>query len=317
MNPPAKSFASSQDWIQRQGSVERLAEDVYAYTTQGDPNTGFIAGPESVLAIDARATPALAREFLDAIRGITPKPVTRLVLTHYHAVRVLGASAFGKIEIIAHRGTRELILERGAQDFASETARFPRLFRDVESVPGLTMPSVTFDREMTIYLGSREVQLRFLGRGHTSGDTAIWLPRERILFAGDLVEAGAAPYAGDAYFGDWLATLDRVSELDAAVLVPGRGPAVRGEGVAAAIQATGRYLRLLRDAVAESIRREATLKQAFDAAYAALAPEFSSWSIFEHCIPFNVSRAYDELSGTRPRIWTAARDRRMWDQLQG
>ncbi len=316
MNPTTRSFASSEDWTPRKATVERLAEGVYAYTTEGDPNTGFIVGPDGVMAIDARATPALAREFIEAIRAVTPLPVTHLVLTHYHAVRVMGASAFGSPQIIAHRGTRDLILERGAQDFASETARFPRLFRDVESVPGLTMPTVTFDRELTFHFGGREVQLRFLGRGHTSGDTAIWLPKERILFAGDLVEAGAAPYTGDAYLGDWLETLGRVAGLDAAALVPGRGPAVRGGDAAEAVRATGRYLRLLYDSVAESVRREETLKQAFDSTYAALAPEFSGWAIFEHCIPFNVSRAYDEVSGVRPRIWTAGRDRQMWASLQ-
>src|SRR5438093_1089163 len=189
----SKPFASTQDLAAKPAQFEQLAPGVYAYTTSGDPNCGAIVGPDGVLAIDVRATPALAREFIAEIRRMTNRPFRWLVLTHYHAVRTLGASAFNAQEIIGHRNMRALVLERGRQDFESERGRFPRLFRAVEEVPGLTVPNVTFDRELTLHLGEREVRLLWLGRGHTEGDAAVWLPRERVLFAGDLVEAGAAP----------------------------------------------------------------------------------------------------------------------------
>lgn len=313
----AKSFASTQDLTEQKITVEELAPSAFAYVAEGDPNCGFIVGPAGVLVIDARATPVLAQSLIDEIRKITDKPIQYMVLTHYHAVRVLGASAFNAPQIIAHKNTRKLVFERGQQDFDSEAGRFPRLFRDVSSVPGLTYPTVTYANELSLYFGEREVQLLWLGNGHTSGDTAIFLPKERVLFSGDLVEAGATPYAGDAYIEDWLETLERVRALRAEALVPGRGAAVHGAEVNMAIDTTKEFLTILRDSVFTSVRQEQTLKQAFDAAYAVLQPRFGNWPIFEHCMPFDVSRMYDELSGTRPRIWTATRDQEMWKALQG
>ncbi len=313
----AKGFASTLDTEDKKATFEELAPGVYAYTTEGDPNTGVIVGPESVMVIDARATPVLAQEFIAEIRQVTDLPIQHLVLTHYHAVRVLGASAYGAPYLIGHRNMRRLVIERGQQDFESESGRFPRLFRDVSSVPGLTMPNMTFDRELIFFLGQREVRLLYLGRGHTDGDTAIFLPQERVLFSGDLVEAGATPYAGDAYIEEWQETLERVRALRAEALVPGRGPAVRGAAVEEAIGSTKEFLAILYQTVSEAVYQEKTLKQAFDAAHAALTPHFGHWPIFEHCMPFDVSRVYDEISGTRPRIWTATRDQEMWRALQG
>ena len=149
------------------------------------------------------------------------------MLTHYHAVRVLGASAYQPQQIIASQDTYDLIVERGEQDKASEIGRFPRLFRDVETVPpGMTWPTMTFTGKMTLWLGKLEVQLLQLGRGHTKGDTVVWLPQQKMLFSGDLVEFDATPYAGDAYFKDWPQTLDNVAALKPVALVPGRGAAL-------------------------------------------------------------------------------------------
>ncbi|MBA2288107.1 MAG: MBL fold metallo-hydrolase [Ktedonobacteraceae bacterium] len=295
--------------------VEPLADGVYALVTGGDPNTGFIVGERGVVVVDARATPALARETLTAIRGVTDKPIRYLVLTHYHAVRVLGASALGAEHIVAHRGTRYLINERGQQDFESEARRFPRLFLDIKSIPGLTHPDICYDDTLILDLGDREVQLRWLGRAHTEGDTAVWLPAEHILFAGDLVEASAAPYCGDAYILDWPATLQNVRTLGARKLIPGRGAVVEGEAVAHAIDETQAYLTTLRDSVRAVVLKEAGVAEAYQAAQQALTPRFGDWAIFKHCLPFNVQRMYDELAGTRPRIWTESRDSALWQEL--
>jgi glyoxylase-like metal-dependent hydrolase (beta-lactamase superfamily II) len=296
-------------------TIVLLAEGVYALITGGDPNTGFIVGERGVIVIDARATPTLAHETVAAIRQVTDKPIRYLVLTHYHAVRVLGASGIGAEHIIAHRGTRDLIVERGQQDFESEARRFPRLFQDIQSVPGLTHPDIWYETSMTLDMGNREVQLLWLGRGHTEGDTAVWLPSERVLFAGDLVEASAAPYCGDAFIQDWVGTLQGVRGLGARKVVPGRGAAAEGEGVGRAIDETQAYLTILRDTVREAVRNEASIADAYTAAEAALTPRFGDWAIFKHCLPFNVQRMYDELSGTRPRIWTESRDTALWKSL--
>lgn len=198
-----KKFASQADLAEKKVTFERLSEHAYAYTAEGDPNTGIIVGDDAVLVADTQATPVMAEDVIRRIREVTDKPIKYVLLTHYHAVRVLGASAYGADHVIASQDTYDLIVERGAADMKSEIERFPRLFRSVESVPGLTWPTLTFKGEMTLWLGKLEVKIMQLGRGHTKGDTVVWLPQEKVLLSGDLVEYGATPYAGDAYFQDW------------------------------------------------------------------------------------------------------------------
>ena len=218
-----KKFASQADLEEKQISFTKLADGLYAYTAEGDPNTGIVIGDDSVMVIDAQATPIMARDVIEKIRTVTDKPIKYVVMSHYHAVRVLGASGYEPEEIISSKDTYDLIVERGEQDFKSELERFPRLFSGVESVPGLTWPTMTFQGEMSIWMGKREVRLMQLGRGHTKGDTVAWLPEENVLFSGDLVEFGATPYTGDAYLSDWPTTLERLAELNPVALVPGRG----------------------------------------------------------------------------------------------
>lgn len=317
-----KPFASSADLSEKTETLEVLAEGVYALTAEGDPNVGAIEGADFVVAFEARATPVAARDWLTQLRQHTDKPVRYLVLSHYHAVRVLGASAFDADAVIAHDNTRALIAERGQQDWESELGRMPRLFQEPASIPGLTWPTVTFSDQLTIHLGDPygELVLRYCGRGHTEGDIVGWLPQQRVLFAGDLVEAQAALYTGDAFHLDWSTrTLDAVKALGAEALVGGRGAVALGrEAVDAAIEQTRGFLTTMRQEVGDVHAAGGSLKEAFERTHAALAPQFGAWPIFEHCLPFNVQRMWDELDGIeRPRIWTAARDREVWDALQG
>jgi len=319
IRPMPKPFASSADLADKPATLEQLADGVYAYTAEGDPNVGCIVGERAILAIEARATPFMAQRWIDVIRAeISDLPFGDLVLTHYHAVRTLGASAFGALRIIGHANTAALIHERGAEDWASEAGRMPRLFTGAETIPGLTHLTDTFDDTMTVDLGNRTVELRYLGRGHTSGDIVVWLPDERICFAGDLVEAQAAPYMGDSHPADWSSTtLDNVAALGAAQLVGGRGPVVRDDAVATAIDDTRAFVRTTLDATRDTMEAGGTLKQAFERAHALLAPRYAGFPIFEHTMPFNVQRTWDELDGIdHPRIWTAERDRDVWDALQ-
>jgi len=310
-------FASSADLAEKEATLERLADGVYAYTAQGDPNVGCIIGADSVLAIEARATPVMARRWIDVVRTLTDLPFGDLVLTHYHAVRVLGASAFTARRIITSRLTADLIEERGAQDWESEHGRMPRLFQGAETIPGLTRPTHTFESEMTIDLGGRTVELRHLGRGHTTGDLVVWLPEERICFAGDLVEAQAAPYMGDGHIADWSGTtLDNVAALGATSLVGGRGPVVHGEAVAQAVTDTRAFLAAVLDGTREVKEAGGTPRDAYRRTHERLAPRYGSYPIFEHTMPFNVQRCWDELDGIdHPRIWTVERDRAVWDEL--
>ena len=315
-----KTFASQADLEEKKVTFSQLSEHAWAYTAEGDPNTGIIIGDDAVLVADTQATPAMAGDVIRRIREVTDKPIRYVVLTHYHAVRVLGASGYAPEHIIASRDTYDLIVERGEADKASEIGRFPRLFRNVETVPaGMTWPTITFQGKMTLWLGKLEVQLLQLGRGHTKGDTVVWLPRERTLLSGDLVEFDATPYAGDAYFKDWPATLENVAALKPLALVPGRGPALAGEAqVAAGLAATGGFIADVRAAVEAGVAAGKALNAVYKDTYARLKPKYGHWVIFDLCMPFDVTRCFDEVTQyADPRVWTAERDRQMWETLEG
>ena len=314
----SRKFASQADLEEKVVSFERLSENAYAYTAQGDPNTGVVIGDDAVLVVDTQATPVMAADVIRRIRTVTDKPIRYVVLSHYHAVRVLGATAYQPQHVIASRDTYDLIAERGAADMKSEIERFPRLFRAVESVPGLTWPTLVFERSLTLWLGRLEVRILQLGRGHTKGDTIVWLPQERILYSGDLVEFEATPYAGDAYFSDWPATLDALAAMKPAKLVPGRGAALKTpDAVAQGIAGTRAFVAELYAAVRRGTAAGKDLNAIYAEVAAELRPKYGHWVIFEHCLPFDVSRAYDEATQYRdPRIWTAERDQQMWAALQ-
>lgn len=316
-----KSFASSADLGEKEQTLEILAEGVYALTAEGDPNIGAIEGEDFLVCFDALATPVAAQSWLTRLREHTDKPVRYLVLSHYHAVRVLGASAFDADVIVSHDNTRSLIAERGMQDWASEFGRMPRLAKEPESVPGLTWPTLTFSDRVVIDLGGNrgDLVLQYHGRGHTEGDITAFVAKHKILFAGDLVEAQAALYTGDAFHREWsTGTLDGVRSLGAETLIGGRGAVSHGRTeVEQAIEQTRHFLEVMIREVSAVLGRGGTLREAFTAAHAALFEQYGRWPIFEHCLPFDVSRLFDELSGIeRPVIWTAERDREVWDQLQ-
>ena len=317
----AKPFASSADLAEKTETLEVLADGVYALTAEGDPNVGAIEGEDFVVCIEARATPAAARDWLAKLREKTEKPIKHLVLTHYHAVRVLGAAAFEAENIIMSDVSRQLVEERGKQDWDSEFGRMPRLFKEPEEIPGLTHPTLTFKDEMRIELGGDRghLELKFCGRGHTAGDIVVWHEKSKTLFAGDLVEAEAALYTGDAFHFDWSSgTLDTVKAFRSENLIGGRGAVAKG------VEATDRAIEQSRDFLTTMIRetravhgRGGTLKEAFEACHRTLEPKYGRWPIFEHCLPFDVKRLWDELDGKDwPEIWTMELDRKVWDQLQ-
>ena len=319
MNAP-KKFASQADLQEKKVTFSQLSEHAWAYTAEGDPNTGIVIGDDAVLVADTQATPAMAQDVIRRIREVTDKPIKYVVLTHYHAVRVLGASAYGAQQILASEDTYDLIVERGEADKASEIGRFPRLFSNVETVPpGMTWPTLTFNRKMTLWLGKLEVQLLQLGRGHTKGDTVVWLPQERTLFSGDLVEFDATPYAGDAYFKDWPQTLDNLAALKPLALVPGRGAALKGEAqVAEGLRGTASFIADVRASVEAGVAAGKDLNAVYKETIAKLKPTYGHWVIFDHCMPFDVTRCFDEMTQfADPRVWTAERDQQMWETLEG
>ncbi len=325
---PAKAFASQADLADKKITFEQLSAHCWAYTAEGDPNSGVIIGEKFIMVSDATATPAMAQDLIAKIRGVSAKPIKYVLLTHYHAVRVLGASAYlaeGATEVIASQGTLELIIERGAQDMQSEMERFPRLFRGAEGVPGLTWPTLVVgdgqsgrQGSLTVDLGGVKVQIWHPGAGHTRGDTIAWVEAEKVLFSGDLVEYEAGVYTGDAQLQEWPATLEALRALKAEAIIPGRGEAMKGAAnVEKALDYTQRWVTTLFDAGKQAAAQNMDLKAAMAHTRKSMDPVFGHVFIYEHCLPFDVSRAYDEAKGIKnPRIWTAERDKEMWAALQ-
>ena len=325
---PVKAFASQADLEVKKITFTQLSAHCWAYTAEGDPNSGVIIGDKYIMVSDATATPAMARDLIAKIRTVSDKPIKYVLLTHYHAVRVLGASAYaaeGATEVIASRGTYELIVERGAQDMQSEIERFPRLFQGRESIPGLTWPTLVVGdgkpgRQglLTVDLGGVKVQIWHPGAGHTRGDTIAWVEEEKVLFSGDLVEYEAGVYTGDAQLEEWPATLEALRALKAQAIVPGRGEAMQGAAnVEKALDYTKRWVETLFKCGKEAAAQGLDLKASMAHTRASMDPIFGHVFIYEHCLPFDVSRAYDEAQGIKnPRIWTAERDKEMWAALQ-
>jgi glyoxylase-like metal-dependent hydrolase (beta-lactamase superfamily II) len=310
----SKAFASTSDLADKKVTFAEIGRDLFAFTAEGDPNSGVIVGDDGCIVFDAQATPAMAKSVIERVRSVTDKPIRYVVLSHYHAVRVLGASAYQAQGVVASAETYRLIVERGQQDWDSEYGRFPRLFRDAESIPGLTWPNLSFAGGMSIHLGKREVRLMQLGAGHTSGDIVAWVPDAGVMFTGDLVEYHSACYCGDAKLRQWPRTLDAIRDFNPTAIVPGRGDALLGtRTVAEAVALTRDFVTTLYGVAEMSVARGRSLKETFSAAREVMDPKFSSYAIYEHCQPFNVARAYDEASGIDdPVIWTAERDREVW-----
>ena len=313
-----KKFASQNDLDEKKISFEEIGNDLFAFTAEGDPNSGIIVGDDSVMVIDAQATPTLARQVIQKVRSVTDKPISHLVLSHYHAVRVLGAAEYKASNIIMSSKARSMVVERGQEDWDSEFDRFPRLFKGHEEISGLTWPTTTFDKKMSLFLGKRRVDLYFLGRAHTAGDIVIHVPDSNVLFTGDIVEYKSACYCGDAHLQDWPKTLGKIAKFQAVSLVPGRGDALTDpRQINDAIELTEDFVTSTFKSVSKIAHAGGDLKEAMSSCRDECDKKFSGYAIYEHCLPFNVSRAFDEAKGIdNPRIWTAERDKEMWDLLQ-
>jgi hypothetical protein len=273
----AKGFASTTDMAEKKVTFSEIGTDLYAFTAEGDPNSAVIVGDDGCMVFDAQATPAMANKVIERVRTVTDKPIKYVVLSHYHAVRVLGASAYKAQAVIASSETYRLVEERGQQDWDSEYGRFPRLFQDAQSIPGLTWPTLTFEGEMS------------------------------------------ACYCGDAHLREWPATLNEIRAFNPKAIAPGRGDALKGIATGRdAIAMTRDFVTTLYGAAESAVAKGRNLKQTMAAAREVMDPKFSSFAIYEHCLPFNVSRAFDEASGIDdPVIWTDKRDQEMWASLQG
>ena len=234
---------------------EKVADGVYYGTGGLGGNHAIIVNDDDVLLVDDGTTPATARDLLADIKLLTDKPVRTVVNTHFHYDHTDGNSVFGpEVAIIGHQFLRTAIVNFDVlhrEPYLTSLNRVPALIeslgkeiaaekdiakkellqkqladaqmllgqmREIRAVP----PNVTYATRMALHRGSREIDLLFLGRGHTGGDTVIYLPKEKIVATGDLMESQVA-YMGDAFFDEWITTLDALKKLDFNLVLPGHG----------------------------------------------------------------------------------------------
>jgi glyoxylase-like metal-dependent hydrolase (beta-lactamase superfamily II) len=241
-------------------------------------NAGFIVTPAGVVVIDALGSPQLARELLAQIRRVTPLPVTHVILTHYHADHIYGLQELRKT------GAR-IIAERHALDYLNSDVAAKRLAASrVELAPWidastqLVAPDELVDGPRELVVGGVKLLLQPVGPAHTADDLVIYLPSERVLFAGDLVFRGRVPYVGDADSGHWITALDTLLKTDPAIVVPGHGD--YSTSAREDLQLTRDYLAYLREAMGKAARN----MDPFEQAYAQ-----TDWSRFEHLPLFRVA----------------------------
>jgi glyoxylase-like metal-dependent hydrolase (beta-lactamase superfamily II) len=187
-----------------------------------DQNIGVMLGDGEVLVIDTRSTHVQAREILADLRMLTTDPVTVVVDTHGHFDHAFGNHIFRPATIWGQAGCPPFLERTGEQRRARIAAQEPSLAADLANVI-IDPPDSVFEREITIEVGGRAVDLAYLGRGHTDHDAVISIADAEVVFAGDLIEGGAVPFYNDGYPLDWPATATALAELVTGTVVPGHG----------------------------------------------------------------------------------------------
>jgi glyoxylase-like metal-dependent hydrolase (beta-lactamase superfamily II) len=241
-------------------------------------NAGFVVTPEGVVVFDALGTPVLGREFLDAIRRITPAPIRRVVVSHYHADHFYGLAPFkdAGAEIWAHAAARGFL--------GSEAAKLRLAERQQSLAPwvGADMRLVPADRwlegETAFRMGGLGFRVFPVGPAHTPEDLAMFVEEEGLLFVGDLMFAGRIPFVGDADSKAWIAAIDRIVKFNPKVMVGGHGDVSRD--AAADLRMTRDYLAYLR----EKMGKAADELEDFEVAYAK-----TDWSRFAHLPAFEAA----------------------------
>ncbi len=234
-------------------------------------NAGFVVTPEGVVVIDALGSPALAERLLAEIRKITPLPVKLVILTHYHADHIYGLQTFKALgaKIVAHQAGKEYLFSETARTRLEASRK--DLAPWIDDKTQLVAADEWIDGPKEYVLGGMHFMVQPVGPAHTPEDLVIYVPEEKVLFAGDLVFRSRIPFVGQANSGHWIQSLQALLAFDATVVVPGHGPL--SQEPRKDMEQTRDYLIYLRNAMGKAAKNMDPFEQAYDA---------TDWTPFEH-----------------------------------
>ena len=268
----------------------KVLKNVYTITSGDgiDSNTTFIITKEGVIVIDTRPTPAEARKVLAEIRKLTALPIVYTINTHYHGDHTFGNQVFKNSKtIIAHKNVRNKLIESGQKHLSLfKTFGLPGI-DEVEITP----PNIIYEKEMEIWLGEYRLQLLYHGKGHTDGDTIIYIDQLRTVITGDLVFNKKIPYTADSYINDWIDSLKYIELLKNETVIPGHGPI----GERTTIISMKHYLMNLKELVLAQLKDKKTLKETQEIVEPILRKKYKDWEDLDW-IKDNIERAWLEYS---------------------
>jgi len=260
------------------GEIVELDTGVYARLHEGLTNSGIIIGDDSVLVIDSLRMPSFARSLMEDVRKLTDKPVKYVIDTHSHWDHSWGNQEFPEAAIIGHENCySEMVDVEWNEEWKNKILSSGDPWSDEANVVTITPPEITYQDSMRIYFGGREIILKYLGKAHTSGDTFIHLPKERIVFTGDVAQDGGVPYLGDSYPDEWLDTDDRMAELPVDRFVSGHGPV----GDINALKTARDFIHSLVGNMKSAIADGKDSKTASDSVLTELQGQYGNWRSFD------------------------------------
>ena len=271
--------------------IVELEAGVYARLHEGLTNAGIIIGDDSVLVIDSLRVPSFARDLIQDVKTITEKPIGFVIDTHSHWDHSWGNEEFPEATIIGHKNCyAEMIDMEWNEEWRKKVVSSNDPWSEEGNLVNITPPNMTFETSMQLYFGGREIDLKYFGRAHTSGDIYIHLPKEKIVFTGDVAQDGGVPYLGDCYPADWPETDNQLASLPVDRFMSGHGPI----GDHNALVEAKDFIHTLVDSVKHAIADGQDSLQASKYVINEMSPKYGDWRSFDR-IGENLPSVYDKL----------------------
>ena len=271
--------------------IIELETGVYARLHEGLTNAGIIIGDDSVLVIDSLRVPSFARDLIQDVKTITEKPIGFVIDTHSHWDHSWGNEEFPEATIIGHKNCyAEMIDMEWNEEWRKKVVSSNDPWSEEGNLVNITPPNMTFETSMQLYFGGRELDLKYFGRAHTSGDIYIHLPKEKIVFTGDVAQDGGVPYLGDCYPADWPETDNQLASLPIERFMSGHGPI----GDHNALVEAKDFIHTLVDSVKHAIADGQDSLQASKYVINEMSPKYGDWRSFDR-IGENLPSVYDKL----------------------